>query len=162
MIYVCSSCGQGHDGLPYIGADRPQQYWDVPESERGRRVVLTPERCVIDDRFFFTRGVLEIPIIDHASGLCFVVWISQQAEEFFAYRNHPDSDEIGPFPGRLASRMMYFDKDTFLLKATIRFLGGGHRPRIELSPAKHSLVFMQDTGITLSHAREIVNYYMDS
>ena len=161
MYYLCPSCGRVSDEIPCISADRPYECWDVPEAEQGRRLGLTSERCIIDGKRFFTSGVIEVPVHDHPHSLRFGVWISQRPEEFFAYRNNPDSGEIGPFSGRLASRIMFFDEDTRSLKATVRFLGGGRSPKIELAAAKHPLILMQDEGITLDRAWEIIHYYVD-
>jgi hypothetical protein len=36
-----------HDGLPDIGIDKPAHYWDVPEQERDKRIILTPDTCII-------------------------------------------------------------------------------------------------------------------
>jgi hypothetical protein len=30
-------CGNEHDGLPDVGADRPDPFWMIPEDERDRR-----------------------------------------------------------------------------------------------------------------------------
>jgi hypothetical protein len=65
MSYQCKTCGREHEGLPAMGADRPDHWWEIPEHERDRRIKLTEDTCAIDDEHFFIRGVLEIPLTDH-------------------------------------------------------------------------------------------------
>ena len=64
MSYRCPTCGEDHDGIPDIVADRPDHYWAVPASERTERIRLTPDTCVIDRETHYIRGVIEIPLID--------------------------------------------------------------------------------------------------
>ena len=64
--YQCVHCGGVHDGIPAFHADRPTNYWDVPEEKRASDVFLTSDSCVIADRFFFVHGCLEVPIIGQA------------------------------------------------------------------------------------------------
>ena len=33
MSLRCSVCGNSHEGLPHIGVDKPDLWWDVPEDE---------------------------------------------------------------------------------------------------------------------------------
>jgi hypothetical protein len=160
MSYLCSSCHDFHEGLPYIGVDKPDLWWDVPEGERGRRVVLTSEGCIVDGEHYFIRGVVEIPILGRHDCLCFSVWISQRPEDFFAYRNNRHSEDIGPFPGQLGTRISFYADDTRLLKAATHFRGGGARPLIKLEPAAHPLVIAQREGMSLSHALSVIHDYL--
>jgi hypothetical protein len=159
MAYQCTTCGQLHDGLPDIGVDKPDHWWDVPEGERGRRVVWTPDTCVIDGEHHFIRGVIEIPVHDHPEAFGLGVWVSQKRENFLAYVGRPDSAAIGPFFGWLCTRVSYYP-DTLLLKASARFRGGRLRPAVVLEPTDHPLAVDQREGIRLAKAWEIVHHYM--
>lgn len=159
MRYRCSVCGESHEDLPDVGTDRPDYWWGVPEEERGRRIRLTADTCVIDDEDFFIRGVIEIPVHGYGRNFGFGVWVSQKRENFFTYLENPDSAEIGPFFGWLSTRISYYGEDTLSLKTMAHFRGGGLRPSIELEPTDHPLAVDQRDGITLAKAWEIVHFY---
>jgi hypothetical protein len=161
MSFRCAVCGEMHDELPDIGADRPDPYWDVPEEERERRVELTEDTCVIDGEHYFIRGVLQLPVHDHPEGFGFGVWVSQKRENFEAYVQEPGSSALGPFFGWLSTRIEYYAVDTLLLKTMAHFRGDGLRPSIELEPTDHPLAVDQRAGITLQKALEIVHFYSD-
>jgi hypothetical protein len=160
MAYHCSTCGKLHDDLPDLGADKPDQWWAVPEEERAKRIKLTSDTCEIDDEHFFIRGVIEIPI-DNGDVFGFGVWISQKRENFFTYLANPDTSEIGPFFGWLCTRIGYYQEDTSLLKTMAHFRGEGLRPIIALEPTAHPLAVDQREGISLDKAWEIVHYYQE-
>jgi hypothetical protein len=157
--YHCTVCGELHDDLPHIGADKPDQWWDVAEGERDRRIKLTSDTRIIDCEHYFIRGVLQIPVHGHPDPFGFGVWVSQKKENFFKYLEFPDSAEIGPFFGWLCTRISYYAEDTLLLKSMSHFRGGGLRPVIELEPTDHPLAVDQRNGITLAKAWEIVHHY---
>jgi hypothetical protein len=65
--FVCSTCGNYHDGLPMsYGADAPEHWYQVAPEERDSRTERTGDWCIIDNEFFFVRGCIEIPIVDGA------------------------------------------------------------------------------------------------
>ncbi len=159
MQYYCTACGEFHDDLPDIAADKPDQWWTVPEKERGRRIKLTSDACIIDGEDHFIRGVLEIPIHDHPRRFGFGVWVSQKRENFLTYMRNPDTAAIGPFFGWLCTRIAYYSGSTHMLKTRVHFRDGSLRPRIELGPTDHPLAVDQREGITLAKAWEIAHYY---
>jgi len=159
MQYRCSTCGQVHDDLPDIGADKPDPWFSVPEKERRRRVRLTSDTCIIDGEQFYIRGVLKLPIHEQSQPFGFGVWVSQKKENFYTYRKYPDTSEIGPFFGWLCTRIRYYKDDTSMLKTMAHFHDGTLRPTIELEPTDHPLAIDQRNGITLAKAWEIVHYY---
>ncbi|HEX8244625.1 MAG TPA: DUF2199 domain-containing protein [Longimicrobium sp.] len=161
MSFHCTICGEQHDELPDVGSDRPDQWWDVPEDERERRIDLTSDVCVIDGEQFFIRGVVEIPVHGHPQSFGFGVWVSQKRENFETYLDNWESSEIGPFFGWLCTRIAYYPEDTLLLKTRAHFRGGGLRPQIELEPTDHPLAVAQREGITVEKALEIVHFYSD-
>jgi hypothetical protein len=162
MSYQCTVCSELHEGLPDIGADKPDYWWNVPEEERDHRVELTSDTCVIDGEDFFIRGIIHIPVHGQQEDIGFGVWVSQKEENFNTYVNNFDSAEIGPFFGWLSTRLACYDEDTLSLKTMAHFRGGGQRPKIELEPSEHPLAIDQREGITLERAWEIVHFYKDS
>lgn len=159
MSVRCAVCGELHDQLPDVGSDRPDQWWEIPEDERERRIELASDTCIIDDEDFFIRGVIQIPVHDHPQAFGFGVWVSQKRENFLAYLDNFESSEIGPFFGWLSTHIAFYPEETLLLKTRAHFRGGGLRPLIELEPTNHPLAVDQREGITLQKALEIVHFY---
>jgi hypothetical protein len=152
--------GAVHNDLPHVVADRPVQYWDVPEGERDSRIILTEDTCEIDNEHFFVRGVIEIPVHDYAPGFGFGVWVSHKRENYQTYLNNPDSADIGPFFGWLCTIIKFYERDTQLLKTMAHYRGNGLRPSIVLEPeSDHPLALDQREGITLEKAWQIVHSY---
>ncbi|MBI4750708.1 MAG: DUF2199 domain-containing protein [Acidobacteria bacterium] len=160
MTYQCAYCGEIHDDLPDIGSDRPDLCWSIPETEWNQRVDLTAETCVIDKIHFLIRGVIELPIHDTPETFGFGVWISLTKEDFDTYLENPDTDEIGPFSGRLGTNIRFYAEDTTSIQTLVHFLGHNARPIILLDPmTNHPLGIDQRNGISLSKAWEIVHFY---
>ena len=160
MSIKCVTCGKEHDGLPDIGAGKPDHWWYIPEAERAERVKLTSDTCVIDDEDYFIRGVIEIPVHEQAEPFGFGVWVSQKRENYLEYLKHFDSDEIGPFFGWLCTRLACYSENTLLLKTMAHFRCGNLRPLIELEPKDYPLAIDQRNGISLARAWELVHHYI--
>lgn|SRR5262249_10880150 len=159
MQFRCPVCHELHDELPHVGMDRPDQYWDVAESERDRRIELTTDTCMIDGEHHFIRGVIEIPVQGYPDPFGFGVWVLQKRENFLRYVKNPDTSAIGPFFGWLCTRIDYYPVDTLLLKTMAHFRDGRLRPMIVLEPTDHPLAVDQRDGISLDKAWEIVHHY---
>lgn len=160
MPYRCATCGQDHEGLPDVGANVPAQWWDVPEDERDGRIKLTSDTCIVDDRDYLIRGVIELPVLDWGEPFGFGVWVSQKRENFLTYVENFQSDRIGPFFGWLCTHIDFYTEETLLLKTRAHFRGGGQRPFIELEPTDHPLAREQRNGISLDRAWAIVHHYL--
>jgi hypothetical protein len=159
MPFRCTTCGQEHDELPDIGADKPDHLLGAPEEEYGKRIHLTGDTCVLDDDCFI-RGVLLIPVHEQAEPFGFGVWVSQNRKNFDTYLANFDTPEIGPFFGWLCTNVAYYPERSLGLKTQAHFRGNGLRPTIELYPSDHQLAIDQREGITLAKAWEIVHHYM--
>jgi len=164
MRYRCTRCDKDHDGIPAFHADRPLDYWNVPEDRRASDVLLTSDSCVIAGRFFFIRGLIEIPIIGSDEPLTWGVWVSLKEENFFRWQEHYDvakRSHIGPFFGWLSTQLPVYP-DTQHLKTMVRLRDDGLRPRIELEPTEHPLSRSQREGIPMQAALEIVHQVLDA
>ena len=148
---------EAHDELPDIGSAAPYYWRDELDVASGS--MLTEDLCIVDGDEFFIRGVIEIPLVDHDDRFGWGVWVSLKKENFDIYQEHYDSDAIGPFFGWLATDIDYFEQPTLNLQTTVKFVGGGTRPRIFINECDHNLRIDQRTGITLEAAWRIVRQY---
>ena len=154
--FTCASCGEYHVGMPTFGWDWPIPYLFVPESEREERVELGPDFCVIDDKEFYVRGCLDIPVHGHDEPFSWGAWVSLSRDGFHRYAAlHDDvSREAGArFVGWLSSTMPGYPAEE--LKAALHVRPWPTRPFIELEPTQHPLAVEQREGITQARVQEI-------
>ena len=155
--FLCSCCGQLHEGVPSFGTDAPLSYYDVPAEQRSGRCDLGSDDCVIDGRSFFVRGCIEIPVHGEAEPLNWGVWVSlSQAShlQWIASFDLERRTHIGPFFGWLNAWLEPYP-DTRNLKTRVHLRDAGIRPYIELEPTEHPLSREQREGISPERAAEI-------
>jgi hypothetical protein len=160
MQYECTTCGQVHTDLPHIGFGAPMQWAD--EFANDSSCLLTDDLCIINERDFFIRGIVEIPVHNYEHEFGWGVWISHKKENFETYRHNFDSPNIGPFFGWLCNEIDYFPISSLELKTMAHYRGGGIRPRIELEESQHPLYRRQKEGISIPEAWHIVHHYLKS
>jgi hypothetical protein len=155
--FRCATCHEEHRGMPSFGWDAPVYYPGVPEAERAGRCVLTSDTCVIDGRYFFVRGCLEVPVIGQEERFSWGVWVSlseQNFRHFVELYEELKRAQRGPFFGWLSSQIGLYP-DTVNLKTSVRLRDDGLRPLIELEPTEHPLAVEQRRGITAERVAEI-------
>lgn len=149
--WVCSTCGQSHEGVPTgYGYDAPWTWYTVAEEERARRCSLNADYCVIDNADFFVRGCLEIPIIGRDEPFIWGVWVSLSKSNFEREQslvNNPERIHEPSYFGWLSSRIEVYP-DTAALKTNVHTRAVGTRPYIELQQTDHPLSLEQRDGIT--------------
>lgn len=155
--FTCTTCGKVHEGMPSFGADAPLSYYNVPEEERARRCALGSDDCVVDGKFFFVRGCIEIPVIGETEPFSWGVWVSLSEASFAEWVASYDVAErahIGPFFGWLNAWLPPYP-DTVGLKTMVHLRNDGIRPYIELEPTDHPLAIEQRDGISVERVADI-------
>lgn len=158
MGYTCGICGRVHDELPMdLAHRRPGHIFRVPEEEWSRRVYLTDDLCVIDDREFLIRGVLPLPVKGSDQEFRWGTWALVDQQDFTRYLELWEDDEgrQGPFPGWLSGGIRdYADSDMF--EVQVQPQRQGQRPRFEVISQEHPLGIDQRQGITMERVHEFV------
>jgi hypothetical protein len=157
MRFTCSTCGEVHEGIPTFGWHYPLDYLEIPEAEREARVALGTDDCVIDEKWFYVRGCLDIPVEGESERFSWGVWVSlseNSFRQFVQYFDQPERSHIGPFFGWLRSHIWIYP-DTLNLKTQVHLRDNGLRPIIELEPTDHPLAVEQREGISLARVAEI-------
>jgi hypothetical protein len=155
--FTCATCGKIHAGTPSFGAEAPLSYYEIPEQERESRCILGTDNCVIDAKWFFIRGCLEIPVHGHDEPLVWGVWISLSEKNYARWVEVFDQDErshIGPFFGWLSASLNPYP-ETASLKTLVHLRDHGLRPTIEVEPTDHPLAIEQRNGITVDRVADI-------
>jgi hypothetical protein len=149
-------------GIPGFAWDYPVPYLLIPEEERDSRIRLSADTCVIDDKWFFVRGCLDIPVRDHEELFSWGVWCSLSQAKFHRYQelfDQVDRPAGESFFGWLCSAIPGYP-DTQQLKTMVHVRPWPTRPFVKLEPTDHPLAVEQRNGITMARAREIAERVM--
>ena len=75
--FKCATCGKVHQGLPRsFAADFPDMYANMKREERDARTTIGTDQCIVDRRWFFIRGCLEIPVWASTEPFLWGLWAS--------------------------------------------------------------------------------------
>lgn len=140
----------------------PIEVMDIPEDERPGRVWLDADICAIDDRQFFVKGLLDIPIQGVKEPLSWGLWVAQTEEELNAYEDTRGTDQAGVVTqGQITVTMPgYFELDqngeNYRLDCELIGQRSGLRPIINLLPSEHILYRDHKFGISWDRAVELI------
>ncbi len=160
----CATCGQVHVGLPMsFAADSPDMYANMNRDERDTRSVRGSDQYIIDQKWFFIRGCLEIPIINSEEVFLWGLWASVREGVFDEIE---DCWELqgrekcrGPFKGRLANSLAEYP-ETLNLKVKILLQPVGTRPTFVVEESTHQLALEQAQGISRDRALYLASLVM--
>jgi len=156
--YNCGICGEYHSGLPLDIAFKAPFHWEqIPESERSNRGNLTPDFCRIDDRDFFVRGLIPIPILESDQFFMWGAWTSlshKNISRFIELWHDVKIVDEPPYFGWLANKLPGYP-DTLNLKTNVQSKNVKWRPYITLEPTDHPLALEQRNGITYARVQQI-------
>ena len=142
-----------------FGADYPDYYFSVAPEERVNRIELKESLCVIDEKHFFHRGSLTIPINDYGEDLIFNVWTSI-SEDNFGLRmdlwEDPNRINQEPYFGWLQTHVPTYG-ETLNTKTIALENEVGLIPSIKMLEENHKLTLDQENGISFESAKKIVN-----
>ncbi|MBV6880836.1 DUF2199 domain-containing protein [Epilithonimonas ginsengisoli] len=163
VAYKCSCCGKVYDELPLcFGSDYPNYYFSIPSDERETRIELKESLCVVDEKCFFHRGRLTIPIIDYNENLIFNVWTSISEDNFGKRMDlweNPNRVNEEPYFGWLQTNVSTYG-ETLNIKTIAIEQNVGLIPEIKSIEEGHLLTIDQENGITYKRAVEIVDEIM--
>lgn len=162
MSFVCSVCGEEHDGLPALTFKSPD-YWRALDEESRAAGRCDADFCVTrtPEENFFIRCVLVLPINDGPERtLEFGVWSTLSRENFMRYgETFSDSDQskLGPMFGWFSNEMRGDFSGSFNLKCRVHPQDNRQRPMVELEPTDHPLAVAQREGITFEYAQRLMH-----
>lgn len=150
--FVCPQCGRVHDELPLdLAYQRPADYFKIPESERATRIDINDDICVIDEREFYVRGVLELPIKDTDKRFGWGIWArvsKSDLRRYFELWNVDSTDNEPPFNGKLSGGIKYYPGSD-LLEVSVHLQPQAKRPLFKVISNDHPLGIDQREGITM-------------
>ena len=160
--FKCSSCGKTHRGAPSFSFSRPAETCTIPKAEFDKRVYLTKDLCSIDNRSFYIRGTLRVPIIDSDESFVWGLWVKQSEESFHRYLESYGRDQTGEHSYGWLPADFYTDRKwrarhtDSVLKTDVHWVGPGKRPQIRIfENENHPLAKDQREGISWDRAVEL-------
>lgn len=154
LSFICSTCGQTHDGFPAL-AFRTPTAWDwASDQERAADWSLQGDLCRFKDIDFYVRAVLSLPIIGSDQTLEFGVWSTLSQVNFARYRdsfNDEDQSKLGPMFSWFSNAVPGYP-DTVGLACNVLPQDQRQRPLIELEPTDNPLAIHQYEGFTMEQA----------
>lgn len=156
--FDCRVCGRHHDVLPLsYSVKAPLAALALPRSEWEQRVVISPDQCVIDDRFHYVRGRFAIPVHGLDEPFIWGVWTRLRGEDFFRTNklwSDPSRTNEPDYPGLLNSDLPLYG-DTRDLSVYVRTMPVGRRPHFFPVDAEHPLAVEQSYGMSMDRVVRI-------
>lgn len=140
--------------------DAPNLVYSIPETERAARVERNDDFCVIDNQYFFVRGIIKLPICGTDETFCWGVWASLSEQNFkrmISLLDGAEGKSEPPYLGWLCNQIVYYAEHTKMLKTQVHTQPIGIRPKIELEPTDHPLAIEQREGITMERVQAIID-----
>jgi hypothetical protein len=142
-----------------IAFAKPADYFLIPAKQRQRRCTLTSDLCVIDERRFYLRGILYVPVNGAKKRFGWGLWARVSKRTFHRYLElyYADGTEEPPFRGHLSveDKPGYEGLNGNVVR--IQFRTASDRPQFTLGRSKNRLYREQQQGITLHRVHEIVS-----
>lgn len=157
--YTCRTCGRKHDGVPLSwGPDAPDMWAQLSADERSQRGEAGTDQAVFDDKHFFIRGRIEVPVTELPEAFAWLVWVEVSGEDFFKmgelWTVEGRETKAAPYAGTLANNLALYEGPTLGLAVMLHTRPVGMRALVEVL-ADHQLRDEQHRGITLHRVQEI-------
>jgi len=152
--FVCATCGQRHPGLPTdYGFRLPDDVHALSYVTRYLRSRSNADLCTLDERRYFIRGIVPLPMREAEGEFCWGVWVEvgKAIHDLYAQEFEADLSSYEVVAGRLANDIPGYG-GTLGLGVEVQFQGEGSRPRFTIpATPSHALALEQRNGV--SHRR---------
>jgi len=142
-----------------LGISAPQNWLALSEAERQTRGKIDPDLCIIDNREFYVRGCLEIPVIGSDQPFVWGVWISVSKASWDRILELWQADDVSDEPPRFGwlSNWISGYPEPREIKCNLHIRPGNLRPAVELQLSDYPLAIEQREGISMERVMEIVS-----
>lgn len=161
--FQCATCGAYHTGYPMCyGPSAPEIWYTIPEAEREARCQLSSDQCIVDEKYFFVLGRVEITIIETGEEFVWLAWVSLSAENFKRTCELWEEEGRETEPAYFAwfSSALPYAQTTLHLEAILHTRPLGERPAIELQECAHPLYHFQKNGMALAELQALTERIM--
>jgi len=171
LRWKCATCEEWHTGPCLDFSEDSPYYWSEEHTETNHRSSLLPkwgqkrrkthldeDYCAIEDRDYFVRGIIHLPIIGAAETFRWGVWGSLSRENFEKLREmdaDPKRVDLPPMFSWLSTRIPEYP-DTLNLKMYAHIQEPNLRPHFFLELTDHPLSQEYHKGISPERVKEIM------
>jgi len=155
--FTCRICGQQHPLPLAYSVKAPLAAKAIPEDQLESRLALSLDQCVIDNREFFLRGRMPIPIHGMEKPFIWGVWVEVSPKTFLRALEiwNATGREAEPvFEGYLNSEIAPYGSTVNLI-VDVQTQPVGERPQFFVRDAEHPLAVEQRDGISMDRVQEI-------
>lgn len=135
---------------------RPDDAAKLSAEDRARHLKENSDLCIIDDKRFFIRALLPLPVMSRELPYCIGLWVEVTQAVFERIYDLWDSEnqltEL-PFTAHIANEIPTAP-GSLGLEVELRLTGPGSRPDIFLKHANHQLYIEQARGIDVHRVSE--------
>lgn len=171
LRWKCGNCDEWHTGPALdFGYSAPHYWTDECEkaskksgllpswNKKPKETFLTEDYCVVENKHFFVRGIIHLPIIGTGETLRWGVWGSLSEDNFQKLQELEDSPQRTELPAMFSwlSNQISEYPDTLSLKMYAHIQEPRMRPHFELQPTDHPLSQQYHYGITPEKVKEIM------
>lgn len=160
--FDCSVCGLHHAVLPLSYSIKvPLAALAVPRDEWEQRVVLSPDLCVIDERFHYVRGRFAVPVHGLDEPFIWGVWAWLRPRDFYRTNqmwSDPARVDEPPYAALLNSELTLYG-DMVNLPVQVHIMAVGKRPHFFPADASHPLAVEQRDGISMERVIAIAEHF---
>lgn len=171
LQWKCGSCDEWHTGPCLDFGYGAPIYWrkeyektspatnvSADRNQEWPKTFLSDDYCSIEDRDFFVRGNIHLPVIGTTETLRWGVWGSLSRDHFEQLMRTHDGRkrvELRPMFSWLSNRIREYP-DTLNLKMYAHIQNSNLRPKFELELTSHPLSQEYHHGITAERVKEIM------
>jgi len=130
----------------------------IPEKNRDELVKLGKDECVIEEKYYYLRGCIEIPVHGFQEPFIWGTWVELQEHDFMEYTSLKkgfDRTQKGPYYTRLSAHFRAYSENCEHLNLRLYPRNLGTRPLLELEPTEHPMAVEQRNGISTARLAEI-------
>ena len=160
--FQCTIDGEVYRGMPSFAAPQPESYFMIPEAQRAARCVVSDDACVIDERQFFIRACLDIPVHGYTLPLTYSVWTAISEESFVDWTDKyqlAKRKNTAAYFGWLNTILAGYP-DTYNLKVQVQLRDDGAAPIALLEQTNHPLSVEQRDGIHATRVAQLFEIMM--
>jgi len=161
---TCQVCGQTHPLDEIEGSfTLPDVVANISRIARLVRVKSDRNFCILDNKTFFVRCLLPIPLHESSDNYCWGVWV-QLSEDLFKRAKHSwssrDREHEAPLDGVLANNILLYELGTLNLPVQIKHSPPGIAPTIRILSLSHPLAIEQENGVSVARAMEYNHFVL--
>jgi hypothetical protein len=157
LSFACDVCNKQHDISLNLGFSMPDFVNKLLPWEREKRCQSSPDWAIVDERFFYVRGCIELKVQGTDSVFSLGVWTTLGEDEFdrtMQMWDNPERLSEPPYNGALANTLPLYP-ETRNLTTLVHTRAPGDRPAISIVDETHQLYEQQQHGIPFDQVVEL-------